>query len=68
MRSQFGLHIIKVEEKKGGGTQPFAAVAAEVRKAMAKEQGADKLRDVLDNLIEDNIWASRWKRAPRLWA
>ena len=55
VRSQFGLHIIKVEEKKGGGTQPFAAVAAEVRKAMAKEQGADKLRDVLDNLIEDNI-------------
>lgn len=55
VRSQFGLHIIKVEEKKGGGTQSFAAVAAEVRKAMAKEQGADKLRDVLDNLIEDNI-------------
>ncbi|WP_374288209.1 SurA N-terminal domain-containing protein [Desulfovibrio desulfuricans] len=55
VRSQFGLHIIKVEEKKGGGTQPFAAVAADVRKAMAKEQGADKLRDVLDNLIEDNI-------------
>ncbi|MTJ92083.1 MAG: peptidylprolyl isomerase [Desulfovibrio sp.] len=55
VRSQFGLHIIKVEEKKGGGTQSFAAVADEVRKAMAKEQGADKLRDVLDNLIEDNI-------------
>ena len=55
VRSQFGLHIIKVEEKKGGGTQSFADVAAEVRKAMAKEQGADKLRDVLDNLIEDNI-------------
>ena len=32
-----------------------AAEAAAVRKAMAKEQGADKLRDVLDNLIEDNI-------------
>ena len=55
VRSQFGLHIIKVEEKKGGGTQPFANVAAEVRSAIAKEQGADKLRDVLDNLIEDNI-------------
>lgn len=55
VRSQFGLHIIKVEEKKGGDTQPFASVAADVRKAIAKEQGADKLRDVLDNLIEDNI-------------
>ena len=55
VRSQFGLHIIKVEEKKGGGTQPFEAVAADVRKAMGKDQGADKLRDVLDNLIEDNI-------------
>ncbi len=55
VRSQFGLHIIKVEEKKGAGTQPFEAVAADVRKAMAKDQGTDKLRDVLDNLIEDNI-------------
>ena len=55
VRSQFGLHIIKVEEKKGGGTQSFADVAAQVRAAMAKDQGADKLRDVLDNLIEDNI-------------
>ena len=55
VRSKFGLHIIKVEEKKGDGARTFEAAQAEVRKAMAKEQGADKLRDVLDNLIEDNI-------------
>ena len=55
VRSQFGLHIIKVEEKKAGGTRPFKDVEGDVRKAMAQEQGADKLRDTLDNLIEDNI-------------
>ena len=55
VRSQFGLHIIKVEEKKGGGLPPFKQVEAEVLAAMAQEQGADKLHDVVDNLIEDNI-------------
>lgn len=55
VRSRFGLHIIQVEEKRAAGTQPFADAAAEVRAAMAQEQGADKLRDALDTLIEDNI-------------
>ena len=55
VRSRFGLHIIQVEEKRAAGTRPFADAAAEVRAAMAQEQGADKLRDALDTLIEDNI-------------
>lgn len=55
VRSRFGLHIIRVEEKRAAGTRPFAEAADEVRTFMAQEQGADKLRDALDNLIEDNI-------------
>lgn len=55
VRSQFGLHIIKVEEKKAGGLPPFKQVESEVLAVMAQEQGADKLHDVVDSLIEDNI-------------
>ena len=55
VRSPFGLHIIKVEDKKPGGLKTFKDAAREVRQAMAQEQGADKLHDVLDSLIEDNI-------------
>ncbi|OXS28043.1 MAG: peptidylprolyl isomerase [Desulfovibrio sp. MES5] len=55
VRSQFGLHIIKVEEKKTGGLPPFKQVEAEVLATMAQEQGVDKLHDVVDSLVEDNI-------------
>lgn len=55
VRTPFGLHIIKVLEKKDAGVPPFKDVEAEARKALAAEEGADKIHDVLDNLIEDNI-------------
>ena len=55
VRTQFGLHIIKVEEKKAGGLPPFKQVEAEVLAAMSQEQGVDKLHDVVDSLVEDNI-------------
>lgn len=55
VRSAFGLHIIKVEEKKAAGTRPFDEAREEARAALAKERGADKLRDALDSLVEDNI-------------
>lgn len=55
VRSPFGLHLIKVEEKKPGGLRSFKDVESEARQALAQEQGTDKLHDVLDSLIEDNI-------------
>lgn len=55
VRTQFGLHIIKVEEKKAGGLPPFKQVEAQVLAAMTQEQGVDKLHDVVDSLVEDNI-------------
>lgn len=55
VRSPYGLHLIYVQEKRPEGIRPFKEVEGEVRKAMAFEQGSDKLHDALDNLIEDNI-------------
>ena len=55
VRSPFGLHIIKVEEKRPGGLKPFKDALQEARQGLAQERGADRLHDVLDSLIEDNI-------------
>lgn len=55
VRTPFGWHIILVEEKQEAGQKPFASVEDEVRKSLAAEEGADKLPEALDNLIEDNI-------------
>lgn len=55
VRSQFGLHIIKMEERKDASVQPFAEVEAEVRATLAKQEGVEKVNDVLDSLIGDNI-------------
>ena len=55
VRSPFGLHLILVQEKKPGGVIPFEKAAPEARKGLALELGSEKLHDVLDSLIEDNI-------------
>jgi len=55
VRSQFGLHIIKVEEIREEGTKPLAEVEDKVRHQLAEEQGSEKLQDALDALIADNI-------------
>lgn len=54
-RTPFGLHLVLVEEKQAAGTASFEEAAPEVYKALALEQGSDKLQEALDNLIEDNI-------------
>lgn len=55
VRSPFGWHLILVEDKKEAHTKTFEEVETEARTAIAAERGADKIADVLDNLIEDNI-------------
>lgn len=55
VRSQFGWHIILAEEKNPGGLKPFEEVENEVRLALAKEAGMDKIPETLDALIEANI-------------
>ncbi len=55
VRSDFGVHLIKVDEFEQASTKALAEVEAEIRNELASEQGNIKLREVLDNLIEANI-------------
>ncbi len=55
VRSQFGLHLIQVEEKKAATVKPLAEVEPEIRKILATEDASGRIRDVLDNAIEANI-------------
>lgn len=55
VRTPFGFHIILVEEKKPAGTAAFEEVAEEIYKTLAFEKGSDKIHEVLDDLIEENI-------------
>lgn len=55
VRTDFGLHIIKVDEREDAHVKPLADVRDEIRTRLATIQGGDKLREVLDSLIEANI-------------
>lgn len=55
IRTPLGLHLALVEAKRPAGTAPFEEVKDEITNAIAFEEGSDKLHDVLDALIEDNI-------------
>ncbi len=55
IRTDFGMHIIKVDEMQAANTKELAEVEAEIRNELASEQGTAKLREVLDDLIEANI-------------
>lgn len=55
VRTDFGLHLIKVDEMQPAATKPLKDVEKDVRAALAEQQGAEKLRETLDVLIEGNI-------------
>ncbi len=55
IRTPFGLHLIFLREKEEAGVKPFEEVKDAAYAALAFEEGSKKLRDALDNLIEDNI-------------
>jgi len=55
VRTPFGLHLVLVEEKREAGTASFEEVSEDIYKSIAFEKGSDKLHDVLDALIEENI-------------
>ncbi len=55
VRSEFGVHIIKIDEFESAKTKALAEVEADIRNELANEQGTVKLREILDNLIEANI-------------
>lgn len=51
VRSAFGYHIIRVEEKKAAGVTPLAEVKDDIAKSLAASQASGKLQDVLDQML-----------------
>ncbi len=55
VRTNFGVHIIKVDEVQPASVKPLAEVEKDIRESMAKDAGLEKIREVLDALIEANV-------------
>ena len=55
VRTDFGLHLIKVDAKEEPKVTPLKEAEKEARAALAEAQGAEKIRETLDLLIEANI-------------
>jgi peptidyl-prolyl cis-trans isomerase D len=52
VRTQFGIHLIKVEDKKAAGFEDFATVAETIRRTLAEDRAAETLQDRLDQALE----------------
>ncbi|MBR4741413.1 MAG: peptidyl-prolyl cis-trans isomerase, partial [Desulfovibrio sp.] len=55
VETKFGLHLILVHEKREASTKPLAEVQAEALKLMTTELGQDKMNEVMESLLEDNV-------------
>lgn len=51
VRTEFGWHLIKVEERREAGTKTFEEAAQGIRQQLAEEKAADALHEVLDMAI-----------------
>lgn len=52
VRSQFGFHLIKVEETQAAGHRLLADVREEIRQIIAEDVAADTLQDRVDQALE----------------
>ncbi|GAB6111288.1 peptidylprolyl isomerase [Desulfomicrobium salsuginis] len=52
VRTQFGFHLIKVEDKKAAGFEDFASVADTIRRSIAEDRATETLQDRLDQALE----------------
>ncbi len=52
VRTQFGIHLIKVEDKKPAGYQAYADVEAAIKTLLAQDRAAETLQDRLDQALE----------------
>jgi peptidyl-prolyl cis-trans isomerase D len=48
VRTEFGWHLIKVEERREAGARSFEEAAPAIRRQLAEEKAADTLHDTLD--------------------
>ncbi|NCC24486.1 MAG: hypothetical protein EOM25_04680 [Deltaproteobacteria bacterium] len=52
VRTEFGYHLILVEEKRAGGIPPFDELASTIRVKLAHEEAAGRLNQALDQALE----------------
>lgn len=52
IRTQFGFHLISVEDVKGAGYEDFESVAADIANIIAEDRAAETLQDRLDQALE----------------
>ncbi len=52
VRTQFGFHLIKVEDRKAAGFETFEDVADDIKTAIAQDRAAETLQDRLDQALE----------------
>ncbi len=55
VRSQFGLHLILVTDKKPAVVKAFEDVEKDIKATLAQFKGKEGLSDLLDGLTEENI-------------
>ncbi len=53
VETTFGFHIIKVEEKKEAGVEPFEEVREKVRLKLLEDVTRERTKDVLENAMKD---------------
>ena len=51
VETQFGYHIIKLEEKRASDIQPFTDVQYEIRQKLVQVSGVDKAKEVASDLL-----------------
>jgi peptidyl-prolyl cis-trans isomerase D len=52
VRTQFGFHLIKVDDRKAAGYEDFKDVAEEIRLLIARDRAAEALQDRMDQALE----------------
>ncbi|WP_319582970.1 SurA N-terminal domain-containing protein [uncultured Pseudodesulfovibrio sp.] len=52
VKTRFGWHVIKVEDKKEGSTKTLEEAKAEIKNRLAEEKGSDKANDLLDQATD----------------
>jgi peptidyl-prolyl cis-trans isomerase D len=52
VRTRFGFHIIKLEDKKEAGTQTLADVKSKIKATISEDKAAGSIHEKLDNAID----------------
>ena len=55
VRTRFGWHLIKVEERREAGTEPLGEVATDIKSQLAEEKAANEVGEKLDQAIDQII-------------